>query len=736
MRRPGLGRRIPHRAVVLIAIVAGASIAVTAPVSAQPPAGTAFTEATSAAQQVSLITGDEVTVFPRPGGSTGFALAPANRQPVQSFQADGGHRYVIPAVALPYLGKLDRSLFDVTAPAKQNSGRIGLELSFPEGAAPAALPGITLTSRSGNTATGYFTPESATAFGAELHRRIVADVAAGRPAGSSGLPVTIRAAGAAQQVPEQPRYPMHDLELGLKDLDGKPVNGSISLIDTDSASRANLSVDVEGVARVAVPAGHYAAYSTFVDWDADGNVKAIRTVAVEGFAVDDSAATATLTVDERTATAPIRVSSPKPAAQQQLQTSVYREDPTGRGLGLIVVGPETPQYVSPVAKPSSGRLHYVVQWGGAPPKAEDRYRVDLSFAAEGIPADQSFATKESELATVRDVLHADPADTMPVAIDNGPVDPVIERHGFGASGFYLPAPGTLIDYLGTTHTSQWGQEEVKSSSRQLMLADPRRYPAGSTTTTDWSRGPLSSGLGQWNRQQTCEACYSGSTVSLAIPALRDSMPDHTALPLFYAPKVHYSLYQDDKQVFDQDGATGAVVEAPKTPAVFRGVLDVDRTAVPGVSQAGKIRTELSVRYDPAAENPVLPAPHVCQPADSAQPCRILGALTVDYRLDADLTTTSKVGGQALALHVGHAAFSGAGSRSPVTSAAVSVSFDDGATWQPAKVTGTPGDYRATWENPPESAGKSPSLKVTAQDRAGDAITQTITGAYTVAKAGA
>ncbi|MFF0149629.1 hypothetical protein [Amycolatopsis sulphurea] len=106
---------------------------------------------------------------------------------------------------------------------------------------------------------------------------------------------------------------------------------------------------------------------------------------------------------------------------------------------------------------------------------------------------------------------------------------------------------------------------------------------------------------------------------------------------------------------------------------------------------------------------------------------------MDYRPAADLTTTSKAGDQALALHIGHTAFSGAGSRAPINSAAVSVSFDDGATWQPAKITGASGDYRATWRNPPEPAGKSPSLKVTARNRAGNAITQTITGAYTVAR---
>jgi hypothetical protein len=61
----------------------------------------------------------------------------ANLRAAQSFQADGGDRYVIPADAAPYLGELDRSLFDVTALAKAGVGKTGkipLEPSFPGGA--------------------------------------------------------------------------------------------------------------------------------------------------------------------------------------------------------------------------------------------------------------------------------------------------------------------------------------------------------------------------------------------------------------------------------------------------------------------------------------------------------------------------------------------------------------------------------------------------------------------------
>jgi hypothetical protein len=106
------------------------------------------------------------------------------------------------------------------------------------------------------------------------------------------------------------------------------------------------------------------------------------------------------------------------------------------------------------------------------------------------------------------------------------------------------------------------------------------------------------------------------------------------------------------------------------------------------------------------------------------------ALTLTYRLDTDLSNTGVQGAaQGMDLTVGHLSYDGRGSDAAVTSAAVSVSFDSGATWQPAALTGSAGSYHATWQNTGTAA---PSLKVTATDGAGGSITQTVTAAYGLA----
>ncbi|MER6877866.1 hypothetical protein ABT279_47730, partial [Amycolatopsis sp. NPDC000673] len=164
------GRR---RTVVSIALVLG-SFAVAAPAAVAEP----FSAAAPQGREVALPTGDRLTVFPGPNGGTNYAFSSPPSTTFQSYQTDGGDRYVIPGEAVPFLGRLDKSLFDVTALARMPAGATPVEITFPAGATPAVLPGITLASSAGNTATGYLA--SPAEFTADLHRRLAEDAAAGR----------------------------------------------------------------------------------------------------------------------------------------------------------------------------------------------------------------------------------------------------------------------------------------------------------------------------------------------------------------------------------------------------------------------------------------------------------------------------------------------------------------------------------------------------------------------------
>jgi hypothetical protein len=163
------------------------------------------------------------------------------------------------------------------------------------------------------------------------------------------------------------------------------------------------------------------------------------------------------------------------------------------------------------------------------------------------------------------------------------------------------------------------------------------------------------------------------------------------------------------------------------------VYDTDLTGAPGVSQSIRTHTELTVPYTPVAgPGSALPAADSCEGQSASTPCQILPALTLGYHLATSEHNTSSAPVQVLRLRVGHTSYDGAGSDAAITSAAVSVSFDGGTTWQRATMAGSAGQYTATWPNPASARGSDPEITVTAADAIGGSITQTVTSAYTIA----
>ena len=184
---------------------------------------------------VTLIDGSRV--LPATGAGRAGAILPAGHrdQPaaVTSFTI-GGRGYVIPAAAVPYLGRgLAASLFDVSALRRtEHQGRLPVAVSF-RGTLPS-LPGIQITRAGRGTASGYLTSSSATRFGSALARQAIADRAhasygtdgmfAGhvsiRLAGTAGLPMRAARAGG----------PRHRLTVTASDLAGKPDNGGMVIV--------------------------------------------------------------------------------------------------------------------------------------------------------------------------------------------------------------------------------------------------------------------------------------------------------------------------------------------------------------------------------------------------------------------------------------------------------------------------------------------------------------------------
>jgi hypothetical protein len=742
--------------------LAGLVAAVTAVVTAPAAAGATAAEVTvapvvpsSVAPTVPLVTGARIVVTPAgvavrsSGGNAGGFI---------SFSENGDH-YVIPGVAQPYIGRqLDLSLFDVSALARagvRGGGHIPVSLSFNPGTAPAAPPGITVTSISGNFASGFVTASSGPAFAGWLQAHIRADIAAGRQPGSSPLPGGLTAmslAAPAPGGPVEPDYPLHIAQFNATDLAGQPVNSAFMILENmDSYQEANaLPVPIEdGIARVAVPAGHYAAFVAFSDYDAQGEMIATRFVTPH-FTVPGTNGTTIVAIPESSATSRVRITStPLPADRDYLAAGFTWQDAAGQvspgisGFEAFFGGSQGDIYVAPEPAAPVGEVHLQVQWGGAPPAgSSSNYRYDVAFGSYDVPTDEAYAVRPDQLATVQHLFSTDPAGGTAGYVLSGAADPVT---GSWEAAFYTPQPepGTLTQYVGTADGGRWMEWALNSLEfKDNFVSDYRDFSAGQPYTLNWAHGPIAPAFGQHTGRNPlgqpapCMACSAGSTLTLAYTSLGDSDPAQWGFT--YAPgNYHFEMYRNGAELVDAANALGAVLTGiPTVPSTYRAVLDMDFTgAGEPISQSTRTHTDLTFKYTPGTPGgSALPPEDFCNGESAETPCQILPVLSLNYGLVTDLYNTSQGRSQVqiMHLHVGHLTYDGMGSHASITSAAVSVSFDGGTTWTPATVAGTDGHYVVTWPNPASARGTDPELKVSATDAAGGAITQTITNAYTIA----
>jgi hypothetical protein len=696
---------------------------------------------TDAPQTVTLVTGDRVVLGPN--GNLNVLPAPGSTGSLASYRAPNGDRYLIPTTAAPYLSReLDPSLFDVTALAAAGAGdRVPVALTFAAGSTPSAPAGITLTSVSGDSATGYLTSASGPAFSTALRATTAADRAAGRPAGTTPLVpglTDISLAGAPTPPVATPDYPLHVLQLSVNDLTGKPVDSAaVFLVDTDQVSRVQTFVPISsGIGRIAVPAGNYTALGLFYDVDASGNLTAQHTV-VQYLNVPDAPGTASATINESLATTPVTVTTPKPADADYQITTFLSVDASGSAASFesFTIGTPPPTYISPAPAPTVGKLDYVVAWGGAAPTASDNYRYDLAFGStNGIPANQTHAVTGSQVATVREQFSADPAADPTGSLLNGPSDPLLARFGGSMIGWGTPMPGTLTDYLGNGDGGGWHQD-VETPNGLAFIGDAKTFTAGHTYAETWAHGPLAAGLRQYTGSQVCLACSAAGDLQLGVDAVGDSDPSQSGQVYTSPTSSHFTLYRDGAVVFDQDGYDGTqLTNMPTTPGTYRAVYDLSLAGVPGFSQSTVTHTDLTIPYNPnPGPGSALPADSSCFGGTASTPCEILPMLTLNYQLASDQTNTSTSPVQVLKLGVGHVSYDGAGSHAPIRSASVQISFDGGNTWKSVPVIGFDGSYVALWVNPASASGTDPSIKVTATDVIGGSISQTITNAYTIGK---
>lgn len=571
------------------------------------------------------------------------------------------------------------------------------------------------------------------------HAYVIPDSAMAAPTQFVASQYEIPALEAAAAPTAVPHYPLHILQInGMAD--GADATGLTFLYDTDDFNKVPLPPIplINGVARLALPAGHYSATTFYPTIDATENTTAQHIVTNTDITIADTGVT-TVTADERLATVPIVAKTPRPTVNDDTLMYFTRTDLRGQTLGLSS-NSGGPTYVNPTAPAQVGGYTFqVADWGGASPAASaEPYRYDLMFPpADHIDANQTYPVDASKLTTIHNTIDTDPGNTghqgLYINEFSGP-----SFGGFGI-GHFITTPEHLTAYYDAPSDGMIVSPAVameppvsRYAAYTIFATDEPAYGGPTVKWRTWGHGPLTPQVGEYKAATWCRACADGSTVTLGLNFLQDSSPD-SAGSFGHSDVSHLTVYRDGNQILTRDGFAGAVLTGQsQQPGTYRLVYDQELTALP-LTQSTATHTDVTVPYDPTRDAKwTLPAGNSCgAQGNSTTACSILPVLNLNYRLASDDLNTTHGPTSTLLLTVGHQSYGTAGARAAATGATVSVSFDKGATWTAASMfPAGQNHFVAQWKNA-AAKGATPWLKVAASDALGGSITQTVANAYTI-----
>ncbi|WP_461069076.1 S8 family serine peptidase [Streptomyces pseudoechinosporeus] len=263
------------------------------------------------------------------------------------------------------------------------------------------------------------------------------------------------------------------------------------------------------------------------------------------------------------------------------------------------------------------------------------------------------------------------------------------------------------DYVSTDNTFSW-TEEGELQSLSYSASGAVTYPAGRTTDVEWF-GPV---VRPRINDSIQLPVRTGDAVDVIIPSWGDSGGGHANYAAFGSSDTtqETSLYRGDTLL--AEGGTGVSATVPAAKGTYRLVHTATRTATAAFPYSTDTRTEWT--FTSAAPK---------NADDSEQ----LPLVQVDYTLptsddgraaaDATLLVTP--------LHLR------GGSEAALNTRKVELSYDDGATWTTARLSGR-GNGKVSLSLHAPASAQYLTLRVQAGDSRGNTVTQTVVRAAGIA----
>jgi hypothetical protein len=699
-----------------------------------------------------LLNGDRAVVSSAQGGPVAAAIRPAPGTTLARSLLKarlGGHSYLIPMAALPYLGHgLDVSLFDVAALRKAESGgRLPVSLRFR--AHLPTLPGVTVTHTGAGVAQGFLTASSAPAFGAALARQLKADHgkasygADGMFAG--GLSISLPGAGST---PARPHFPMHVLTVKGTTLSGKPDTGDlVDVLNVNDLAAFGAFFDSEneffhGTSKFSVPTGTYWAIGIFFT-NSGFRLDVLPQFKVRGDTVQR--------VSEKAAASKVSFVTPRPARLQDENLTLVR----GGRRALASFGFDAGNgsiWINPTSRrPADGSLHLftggLLSSTGHP---KTRYDYTLNFAAPaGIIPPQHHVTRPRDLATASERYYQDLRSTGGWITEGGTAYQ-ISTSFIGGLIPSLRLPARQIQYISARPAMLWQTQywEDYNSLAGGQTESFRLLHGRQHISERWNRYPLHPGVNAAFPHtnlflQVPSAVRAGNTLILNVTPFSDNNPAHLSSSGFGGsifgggPKVtgSYALYENGRKIASGNaakaaaGGTGLFLQAKLShkPARIKFSMKASRASKRYLLSPAS--ADVWTWRSAPRPKATVPAPWFCgfDPATGRldRHCAVQRMMTLRYDVAGlGLTGRAGPGRQVIHITVGHLQQASA---TRVSHAWAQVSFNGGKTWRAIRVARTgAAKLRATFKAPKNS---HVSLRVHVAGHGGASLSETILRAY-------